>query len=502
VGVDALFIEHDRTSPSVIHDTLARDFKQQLSLATINKSLWDYDALLGNTLKTGPFVLGYLFTFDQSSAHECHPQSASGVWFSVTGKNTTFPHLPNALSVLCNIPLLQQAAATSGFINAVPDSDGIYRKTPLVISYKGKIYPSLALQTYLTAQGFDHFLLSPSETGLTMQVGGMEIPLDNSGNLLLRFPTLGQRFEKISAIEVLSGKLEPNSLKGKIVFVGFSAAGLHEFRPTPFSSQFQGIEFHATVVDNLSRHNFLQRPDHAQIVELGVAALLGIALMLVLAEAGPYTMAFIPVFMITLLVVLSQLLLAHTGIVISPAIPVMMILQSFLILAVLKFAYEHYFARQMALMIANAHEGIVESLNSMAESRDPETGAHIKRTQNYVKALANQLQNHPKYKKQLTKNVIELLFKAAPLHDLGKVGIRDHILLKPGRLSAKEFEIMKSHPQIGAKIIQAVAQQSGLNAFMQLAHQICLYHHEKWDGTGYPYELEKEAIPLGNSRCL
>jgi len=110
--------------------------------------------------------------------------------------------------------------------------------------------------------------------------------------------------------------------------------------------------------------------------------------------------------------------------------------------------------------------------------------------------LAQHLQIHSEFKALLSNAVIEVLFKAAPLHDIGKVGIRDDILLKPGPLSSEEFEIMKSHPKIGADIIQAVARQSGWNSFMQIAHQICLYHQEKWDGSGYPKGLKGKAIPL------
>jgi len=113
----------------------------------------------------------------------------------------------------------------------------------------------------------------------------------------------------------------------------------------------------------------------------------------------------------------------------------------------------------------------------------------------YVKALALHLRRHPKYKKVLTNEIIELLFKAAPLHDIGKIGIRDHILLKNDRLNDQEFTTMKSHPQIGAEIIASVAGQIGWNPFMKMAHQISLYHQEKWDGSGYPFGLSGDDIP-------
>jgi HD-GYP domain-containing protein (c-di-GMP phosphodiesterase class II) len=496
VGVDALFIERDRTSPSEIQRVMERDFRQAFPLAAIKESLWDYDAILGQTLKTSPFVLSYFFTFDKPGSNACKPKSVSGAFLSANGGKSASLSLLHAFDVVCNIPPVQQAADNSGFTNVAPDSDGLYRKMPLVIEYKDRLYPSLALQTFLTANGLDHFLLSSSETGFSLQLGDMHIPLDNSGNLLVKFPHSEQGFEKISASDILSGKLETSHLKDKIVFVGFSAAGLHEFYPTPYATQFLGVEFHAAIVDNLLRKDFLYRPNNAQLLELGVAAMLGIALFVALAVADPIASVAVPSLLIVFLLVLSQLLLANTGIVISPAPPIIMTLCTFLTLALIKYVRSYLYAKQMALMFARAQEGIIVSFSSMSEFRDPETGGHIKRTQSYVKALAKHLQKHSKFKALLPNKVIELLFKAAPLHDIGKVGIRDDILLKPGPLSSTEFEIMKSHPQIGANIIQAVATQSDWNSFMKIAYQICLYHQEKWDGSGYPKGLAGEAIPL------
>ncbi|WP_038211204.1 HD-GYP domain-containing protein [Vibrio orientalis] len=136
------------------------------------------------------------------------------------------------------------------------------------------------------------------------------------------------------------------------------------------------------------------------------------------------------------------------------------------------------------------------SLSALAESRDNETGAHILRTQEYVRALAQYLSQFEQHQTLLTENYIELLYKSAPLHDVGKVGIPDQILLKPGKLTAEEFEVMKGHPEIGAKALSMAEQQLGSNSFLQLAKEISLTHHEKWDGKGYPNGLKGEEIPL------
>lgn len=138
----------------------------------------------------------------------------------------------------------------------------------------------------------------------------------------------------------------------------------------------------------------------------------------------------------------------------------------------------------------------IVSLSALAESRDNETGAHILRTQEYVRALAQYLAQFEPHRELLTDNYIELLYKSAPLHDVGKVGIPDNILLKPGKLTDEEFEIMKRHPEIGAKALSMAEQQLGSNSFLQLAKEISLTHHEKWDGSGYPNQLKEQQIPL------
>ncbi len=137
----------------------------------------------------------------------------------------------------------------------------------------------------------------------------------------------------------------------------------------------------------------------------------------------------------------------------------------------------------------------IVSLSALAESRDNETGAHILRTQEYVKALALYLSKFEQYQPLLTPQYIDLLHKSAPLHDIGKVGIPDNVLLKPAKLTSEEFEVMKSHPQIGADALSTAESQLGSSSFLRVAKEISLTHHEKWDGSGYPNQLSGEEIP-------
>jgi putative two-component system response regulator len=137
------------------------------------------------------------------------------------------------------------------------------------------------------------------------------------------------------------------------------------------------------------------------------------------------------------------------------------------------------------------------AMASMAETRDNETGNHLRRTQHYVKRLAQQLRLNPRFAEELDDRCIDLLFKSAPLHDIGKVGIPDSILLKPSRLDPAEFEIMKTHTTLGRDAIAHAEQALGHEVpFLRFAKEIALSHQEKWDGSGYPEALVGEAIPL------
>jgi putative two-component system response regulator len=136
------------------------------------------------------------------------------------------------------------------------------------------------------------------------------------------------------------------------------------------------------------------------------------------------------------------------------------------------------------------------ALAKLAESRDTETGAHLERIREYSRILGAELGRTGPYRDQIDGDYVELLYLTTPLHDIGKVGIPDNVLLKPGKLTAEEFAIMQQHTTIGANTLKAVAQMSPEATFLQMAHDIALTHHERFDGTGYPHKVAATDIPL------
>ena len=136
------------------------------------------------------------------------------------------------------------------------------------------------------------------------------------------------------------------------------------------------------------------------------------------------------------------------------------------------------------------------TLAKLAESRSPETGAHLERMREYCRVLAQRLSRNKKYSNAVDADYVHLIYLTSPLHDIGKVGIQDSVLLKGGPLTDKEFEIMKSHVRIGAETLAAAARFQPDAEFLRMAHDIALTHHEWYDGSGYPQGLVGDEIPL------
>lgn len=142
------------------------------------------------------------------------------------------------------------------------------------------------------------------------------------------------------------------------------------------------------------------------------------------------------------------------------------------------------------------HEEMVMGFATLVESRDNSTGGHVKRTTRYVELLTDELRKRGYYKDILTKDYVKNLLLAAPMHDVGKIAVPDSILQKPGKLTDEEFEIMKTHSVKGGEIMKETFSRMGNEQYLDMAYEIATYHHEKWNGKGYPTGLKRKEIPL------
>jgi adenylate cyclase len=196
----------------------------------------------------------------------------------------------------------------------------------------------------------------------------------------------------------------------------------------------------------------------------------------------------------------SWQLLDRPGYWISPLAVEMVLILNAAVLGFLEYGLSRRELWIRNQQLLKSQDATISSLTALAETRDTETGGHIRRTREYVRLLAQGLAKNPKYRQSLDPETIELLYKTAPLHDIGKVGIADGILLKPGLLTDEERKEMERHTLLGAEALAVAEEQSfgeGDRNFLSLAREITIAHHEKWDGSGYPQGLCGEQIPLG-----
>ncbi len=498
IGLDMLFAEEDRASIHSIRKELSRDFGVELDFREVPQSLRDNDQRLAKALSRGSIVLGYQFLFDEGSDSEnclLHPIHVNKLGHEKAERDS--PLFIHARSVSCNLKIFSQAAAGSGFFNISPETDGILRRVPLIMEHKGKLYPSLALETLMKALCVNDVLLKTDRNGVdSLHLNQTAIPLTSEGGLLIRFRGKGKTFDYVSAADILSDRVPDGKIQGKIVFVGTSASGLKELKSTPFDPVFPGVEVHATVVDNILKKDFISRPRWAAGLESLGVLVLGLISTFILAWTGAGWSSLLLGVVGVGVWQASVWTFRNEGIFISPVLPLIVLVCNFSILTFFRFWQEEQRVKERTRELAMVQEATIESMSSLTETRDPRTGEHIRRTQNYIRLLAEYLKNQPRFSPFLDDETIDLLCKSAPLHDIGKVGVSDRILLKPGRLTDQEFEEMKQHTIYGRDTILAAERKLGNTSFLRVAREIAYTHHERWDGSGYPEGLKGEQIPV------
>ncbi|MBA4396207.1 MAG: metal-dependent phosphohydrolase [Syntrophus sp. (in: bacteria)] len=503
IGLDTVLAEPDRTSFAVLQKEIYRDLKINVPTRHIPSALLDNDKTLSATLARGPFVLGYKFTFSDKkiSTDRCllHPLNVAVI--TDAGRPPGLDHqLFQARDVICNLRTLAENAAFSGFFNATPDMDGVLRRIPLIVEYDGNKYPSLALATLIQAKGTKQVFLKIARGGVEhLRLNNTVVPLDGKGNLLIRYRGKSRTFDYISAADVLDGLVLKKQLQNRIVFLGTSAAGIGDFHATPLDNVFPGVEVHATVVDNILRKDFFSRPSWIPGVELMLVIAAGFFSAILLIWTGAFWNLLFLCLGALGLWQCSLWALHDAGIFISPVVPLIALGSNFTFVTLLKYWREERQKKARAKELLLTQDFTIRCLASLTECRDSETGGHILRTQAYVAAVCRQLSTDPRYAGALDEETREHLYKSSPLHDIGKVGVPDHILLKPDKLTPEEFEEMKKHTTYGRDAIQRAEEKFGMgksSEFLRLAKEIAYTHHEKWDGSGYPKKLKGEEIPL------
>jgi len=501
VGMDMFFPESDRTSLTSVQKEIEHEYNVRVSMEGVSPELMDNDRSLADILAQGPFVLAYNFVFsDNKSSPECLPTPLNVAVLSDAGKSYDTGSLFRAKGATCSIERLSRSAPSSGFFNVIPDSDGVIRRAPLLMEYNNRIYPSLALATVIQAKGTKRVLLKTSRGALeSIVLDDTVIPVDSKGNMLIRFQGKAGAFKYISAKDILLDLVPREEILGKIVMLGTSAVGLEEYRTTPLVTVLPGTEIHASIIDNILKKEFFSSPDWVVGLELLLVLLFGIVSSILVS----WTRSVLSLFIICIsgvgLWFVTGWIIESSGIFISPLSPMMALATNFTLLTFLKYKHEEKELRGRNRELVVMQNFTIQCLAALTETRDSETGGHILRCQHYVKILSKGLAKLPQFSSLLNEETIDLLYKSAPLHDIGKVGIPDRILLKPDRLTDDEYREMKKHTLYGREAIRRAEQIYGKevnDSFLRFGKEMAYTHHEKWDGTGYPEGLTGEDIPI------
>ena len=503
VALDMVFAEQDRTSPSSIRRNLKRELGINIDLKEVPEELLNHDLLLARVLKEGPFVPAvYLTNQDRGeSSAGCLLHPINALLMESPDAAPLEKSLYKSRAVVCNLEPLAEAVDHSGFINTMVDADGILRRAPLLMAHQGRVYPSLGLAALLEVIGGNQVVLKLGPDGLeAIRAADIWIPLGPMATLLINYRGPGRTFKYISAADLLDGNVPAEALRDKIVFLGTSASGLRDVRATPVDPAMTGVEVNAAIVDNILNRDFLNAPAWIRGLEVSMILLLGLLSTALLTWVRAFWGVLGVLTLGAAVWLAGYWLLANQHLVVSPVAPLAVLGLNLTCLASCRYFIEEFRARRRTAELSRTQNLTIIKIAALAEYRDPETGGHIIRTQHYVKLLAEKLRSRPEYKSRLTEEAVDEMYRMAPLHDIGKVGIPDAILMKPGKLTDEEFEIMKRHAAYGAEILAVGEKKSGTGDFLKTAEEIAHCHHEKWNGSGYPRGLKGEAIPL--SGCI
>jgi len=341
IAFDIFFPEKEPNIAAVLLERLKKNNLTQpaiLSFLQKNEPLFDDDVVLANSLAATQSVLALGFLPTKQTQNELPPPL-----ITLSDKQRSELAITRAEGFISNIPILQKAAKTGGFINIFADSDGIIRHAPLLIEYQNGIYPSLALQAVLSFLGENISLVTPSygrkQELEGVKVGSTVIPTNAQGQVLIPFIGRSYTFSYYSAIDILNKNIPKDALAGKILFIGTSATGLGDLLATAIQNPFPGVEIQATLVNGMLENIFSYNPAWTFGANLVLIILLGSIAAITFPYLGPRMLGLFIVLIPTALLLINNFIWKSTGLVLSFLVPVILILS----IAVLNIIYGYLF---------------------------------------------------------------------------------------------------------------------------------------------------------------
>ncbi|MBF0572393.1 MAG: adenylate/guanylate cyclase domain-containing protein [Desulfamplus sp.] len=397
VGIDILFSEPDRTSLIEIQKALKNEFNIDVTFSNLSASasnanidplkLMDNDLLLAQAINKTSSTLGYYFNFNNNALEISKqnfeynrrsylaPLSTNIVSEFGSKPSDIFGYLFKAVDVISPISVLSSKDTNTGFMNTLADSDGLLRRTPLFISWNEKIYPQLALSTLLNSNNERHKInfsnptIKISSNGVeAIEFNNASVNLDRNGSILLNYRGPAYTFPYISAGKILQNDFRKEDLKGKIIFLGSSAAGLKDIRMSPLDHNFPGVEVHATIVDNIIKGDFILKPDWTSAFEVLLTILCGTIATFLIGWAGAWLTLILTLSLSSVIFIATIWGVAVHHIWISPLFPLLAQFLNFSILNLVKYglsekdkkfyrsAFSHYVSKSVVNQIIESPE--------------------------------------------------------------------------------------------------------------------------------------------------
>jgi len=482
IGLDINFKYKDKSSPQFMEHFYGKFFNMDAFLSNVPHELKDNDKVLAKIIDESATVLSVDSALEnKNNSHLCMKD------FSLNLKLKDSIVAPISSKLNCNIQELHQFHPAFGYNDIPIDNDGVVRNLYLYKKYNNIPIPSLGLATLLNLHIHDY-----NSSTQTLNFLGHTLALQSQTKRLLNFNQ--PKIKVFSAIDILSDTIGNDSLHGKIVIIS-SSEEERQFYQTYMDESSSSSMLWATFIDNTLNGSFIHQDNLFKWFSLYLASL---SLLIIALLWLKRKYLFVALF--TFLLVFGSYIWAYKALeqyqYISLAYLWIVIIIFLLLLPLYLFIDNKDNTIKLKRDLNNAYLSSVASMALVASTHDVETGQHLIRTKKYIKALAKKLYEKRLYKEIIDKHYIDLLYEASPLHDIGKVGIADSILKKPDKLTFDEFEIMKTHAQLGGNILKESLSHYEHNPLLEVAFNIAMYHHEKWDGSGYPKGLKGDEIPL------